>query len=80
MYSFASATFAVGFDVKSKPGPSSPPASSKPAIPGGRKCVAVVPSVGPPRVCRSAVRSITALIARRTLTLSSGLTVVLSEM
>ena len=46
------------FDVKSKPGPSSPPASSKPAMPGGRKCVAVVPSVGPPRVCRRTVRSI----------------------
>ena len=42
--------------------------------------MAIVPSVGPPRVWRSAVLSITALIARRTLTLSSGLTFVLSEM
>ena len=80
MYFFASATSAFGFDAKSKPGPSSPPASSKPAIPGGRKCVAVVPSVGPPRVCRRAFLSITALIARRTFTLSSGFTVVFSEM
>ena len=52
----------------------------KPPTPGAMKWVASVPSVGPPRVCRSAVRSIAALIARRTLTLSRGLTLVLRLM
>src|SRR5665213_1695663 len=44
------------------------------------KCVAIVPSVGPPRVRRSALRLITAETALRTLTLFSGGIVELSEM
>ena len=80
MYCCARGTLAVGLDAKSNPGPWTPPPSSNPPIPGGKKWVAIVPIVGPPRVWRKDVLSIAALRARRTLTLSSGLILVLSPM
>ena len=67
--------------VKSKPGPFRPPASSKPAMPGGRKCVRdraerLAAARLAQRVAVEAARS----TALRTLTLSNGLPCVFSEM
>ena len=64
-----------------EPCPPAPPASSKPGTSGARKCVAIVADeLGPPRVSSSALRSIAATAALRTLTLSNGLIVVFSAM
>ncbi len=65
-------------DRKSTPVPFAPPASSKPAVPGGRKCVAMSPTVLPPRVSSSALRSMPAMTALRTFGSSNGLIVVFS--
>ena len=62
--------------MKSMPGPSRPPASSKPGTSGGMKCVGMSPITSPPRVRRIASRSKPATTARRTSTLSNGLIVV----
>ena len=69
-----------GLTRKSKPGPFVAARLLEAGDPGREEVRGDVADVGPPRVWRSAVRSITAMIARRTFTLSSGLTVVFSEM
>ena len=57
---------------KSRPNPSSPPASSNPGIVGGMKWVAIWPTSSPPRARRSASRSAAAITALRTLMSSNG--------
>jgi hypothetical protein len=49
-------------------------------MPGGIQPLAMSPRTSPPRVRRNASRFDAAMIALRTLMLSSGLTVVFSEM
>jgi len=76
MYCVARFMSPRGFFRKSNPGPAAPPASSKPGMPGGRKWVGMSPVNLPPRALRAASRSNPAMIALRTLMLSSGLIVV----
>src|ERR1700750_1196627 len=80
MYDWASERSPAGLVTKGSCGRALPPASLNPDRPGGMKCVAIVPSTGPPRVRRSVFLLITAATARRTLTLSNGLTLVFSAM
>ena len=80
MYFSATAMSPFGFDTKSRSGPASPPASSKPGIPGGMKWVATGPISSPPRVLRRSVRFDAAITALRTLMSSNGGSVVFSAM
>ena len=78
MYFSATAMSPFGLARKSNPGPFSPPASSNPGMPGGRKCVPGLPTNEPPRALMAASRSNAARIALRTLMSSSGLIVLFS--
>src|SRR4051794_30838661 len=79
-YFLATGTFAVVFALKSTCGPLAPPASSYPGRPGWMKWVAMSPTVGPPRVLRSASRSIAAYTALRRFGSLNGVSCVFSAM
>jgi len=80
MYFVTAAWFGAPLVSKSAPGPAIAPAWAKPAVVGGRKCVATSPTIGPPRVSCSCVLSVAAETALRRLMLLNGGIFVLNAM